>query len=68
VWSNQVHGIHFAATGVLALMLSVKERMDEIGMRVAVGARPRGILVSFLETTVLALGGWVGRIAPTALR
>lgn len=48
-------------TGILALMLlSVKERTAEIGLRMAVGARPRDILFQFLaEATVLALGGWI---------
>lgn len=47
-------------TGILALMLlSVKERTAEIGLRMAVGARPRDILFQFLaEATALALGGW----------
>ncbi len=49
-------------TGIMALMLlSVRERTNEIGLRIAVGARPRDILVQFLtEATVLALGGWTG--------
>src|SRR5262245_6281174 len=52
-------------TGILALMLlSVKERTGEIGLRMAVGARPRDILIQFLfEATLLALGGWMGGIA-----
>jgi putative ABC transport system permease protein len=47
-------------TGILALMLlSVRERTGEIGLRMAVGAQPRDILVQFLfEATLLALGGW----------
>ena len=47
--------------GILALMLmSVKERTTEIGLRIAVGARRRDILVQFLlEATVIAAGGWV---------
>jgi putative ABC transport system permease protein len=51
-------------TGILALMLlSVKERTSEIGLRMAVGARPRDILIQFLfEATLLALGGWTGGI------
>ena len=52
-------------TGIFALMLmSVKERTGEIGLRMAVGARPRDILVQFLtEAAMLALGGWVAGIA-----
>lgn len=51
--------------GILALMLlSVRERTAEIGLRMAVGAQPRDILIQFLvEATVLALAGWVGGIA-----
>jgi putative ABC transport system permease protein len=47
--------------GILALMLmSVKERTSEIGLRIAVGARPRDILLQFLaEAMMLALAGWV---------
>jgi putative ABC transport system permease protein len=46
--------------GVLALMLmSVKERTTEIGLRIAVGARSRDILVQFLlESVGLSAGGW----------
>jgi putative ABC transport system permease protein len=56
-------------TGILALMLlSVKERTGEIGLRLAVGARPRDILVQFLaEATALALGGWLTGVALAAL-
>lgn len=51
-------------TGIMALMLmSVKERTGEIGLRVAVGARPRDIVTQFLiESTALSLGGWLGGI------
>jgi putative ABC transport system permease protein len=51
--------------GILALMLlSVKERTGEIGLRIAVGARPRDIVIQFLlESTALALGGWSAGLA-----
>jgi putative ABC transport system permease protein len=54
--------------GILALMfLSVKERTGEIGLRLAVGARPRDILVQFLlEATILAMTGWLAGIATGA--
>lgn len=56
-------------TGILALMLlSVKERTAEIGLRMAVGARPRDILFQFLaEATALSLGGWGAGVVIGAL-
>ncbi len=56
--------------GVLALMLmSVKERTTEIGLRIAVGARSKDILVQFLlESVGLSAGGWlVGAVLGTAV-
>jgi putative ABC transport system permease protein len=52
-------------TAIMALMLlSVRERTSEIGLRVAVGATPRDIVVQFLmESTILALGGWMIGVA-----
>ena len=54
--------------GILALMsMSVKERTSEIGLRMAVGARPVDILVQFLaEATLLAVAGWIGGLAAGA--
>ncbi|MEO6528697.1 MAG: ABC transporter permease [Gemmatimonadaceae bacterium] len=51
--------------GIMALMLlSVRERTSEIGLRMAVGAKPRDILVQFLlEATMLSLGGWFAGVA-----
>lgn len=48
-------------TGILALMLmSVKERTGEIGLRIAVGARPKDVLLQFLlEAVFVAAGGWL---------
>lgn len=47
--------------GVLTLMLdAVHERRQEIGLRLALGARPRDVLRQFfLETLVITLGGGV---------
>lgn len=47
--------------GILALMLmSVKERTSEVGLRMAVGARSRDIFYQFLaEALLLAMSGWL---------
>ncbi|MBI1936740.1 MAG: ABC transporter permease [Ignavibacteriales bacterium] len=55
--------------GILAMMLlSVKERTPEIGLRMAVGAKPNDILIQFLlEATILSsVGGTLGVIAGAA--
>ncbi|MBI5543058.1 MAG: ABC transporter permease [Deltaproteobacteria bacterium] len=62
-WGLAAISLLVGGTGILALMtLSVKERTPEIGLRMAVGARSRDILVQFLaEALALALlGGAAG--------
>jgi putative ABC transport system permease protein len=51
--------------GILALMfLSIRERTSEIGLRMAVGAQPRDILLQFLiEAATLAVAGWAVGVA-----
>ena len=52
--------------GILSIMLlTVRERRNEVGLRVAVGARRRDILVQFLVEALLlgAAGGAVGVLA-----
>ena len=49
--------------GLLAVsLLSVRERYGEIGLRIAVGAMPRDILLQFLSEAVLLalMGGMIG--------
>ena len=48
------------AGGIMALMfVSVRERISEIGLRMAVGAEPRDILMQFLsEAALLMVTGW----------
>ena len=51
--------------GILSIMLlSVRERRGEVGLRVAVGARHRDILVQFLaEALLLGVAGGAGGVA-----
>jgi putative ABC transport system permease protein len=72
VYLPLVGGIALLAGGAVAatLMLSaVNERVAEIGLRRAVGARPRDIRSQFLiETAVTALGGGlIGAVLGTGL-
>ena len=62
-------GLLVGGVGILALMLlAVRERTGEIGLRRAVGATPRDILVQFLfEAGLLALLGWGVGMAMGAL-
>jgi putative ABC transport system permease protein len=55
--------------GILALMLmSVKERTAEVGLRMAIGAKPRDILLQFLlEATSIAAGGWLAGMVLAAV-
>jgi putative ABC transport system permease protein len=52
-------------TGILGLMLlTVKERTGEIGLRMAVGAKPADVFLQFLlEAMLLAVGGWLSGVA-----
>lgn len=56
-------------TGILALMLlGVRERRAEIGLRVAVGGTPRDVFAQFLlESAILAGGGWLAGVAVAAV-
>lgn len=58
--------LFLGGVGILAVMLlTVKERTFEIGLRVATGARPKDILVQFLsEAVILSLvGGAMGAVS-----
>ena len=50
--------------GILAIMLiSVRERVNEIGLRMAVGARRKDVMTQFLiESSMLAIGGGLAGI------
>ncbi len=52
------------AVGIMAVMLlTVRERTGEIGLRMAVGSRPRDILLQFLsESLLLGLAGGLGGV------
>jgi len=47
--------------GIMAVMLiSIRERIKEIGIRMAVGAKKSDILMQFLaESLLLSIGGWI---------
>ena len=51
--------------GIVALMfLSASERTSEVGLRMAVGAMPRDVLLQFLaEAGVVAFTGWLAGVA-----
>jgi putative ABC transport system permease protein len=61
--------LFLGGVGILALLLlSIRERRSEIGLRMAVGARPRDVLLQFLaEAAALSLGGWLAGAAFGAL-
>ncbi len=56
--------------GILAVMLlAVKERTPEIGLRLATGARPKDILVQFLTESLIlgTIGGALGTLLGTGM-
>jgi putative ABC transport system permease protein len=52
------------AVGIMAVMLlTVRERTVEVGLRMAIGSRPRDILLQFLsESLLLGLAGGLGGV------
>jgi putative ABC transport system permease protein len=81
-YKTATSGIYFAMIGIASIALlvggivvmnimlvSVTERIKEIGVRMAVGARRRDILIQFLieSSAISALGGIIGIILGIAL-
>ncbi len=70
LWGVALISLLVGGIGIMNIMLvSVQERVGEIGLRLAVGASPRDIMVQFLtEAVVLSLsGGCIGLVLGWAL-